>query len=395
LSRARDIPPVSGSIIWARQIERQLLKYLHRVKDILGDQWKSHIDAKELIRESEHFRQKLTSSDVFDQWRRDVESQGDLQLTGRILDIQKRQGSFQLQLQFDERVATLFKEVRNLQWLGFSIPVTILNQAIGAKQSYPFAMSLQETLRSFQQTQTKISPDIQPLLAEIKNNVYQQLSLEGFKLRWDDAKLSRFTRSFADCVTTFRESVDVLLEKNVAIGEQLVQLKSCPLNVTAFSTILEAIQQVVDSLNLASYSNLAHWVTQLDKRVEDLLLQRLEQSLQAWITIFDPKAAAAAAAASSSSSSSSLALASSTTKNQAKVQLPDLGMIVHRIGISNQVVSCDPPIEDARVKWICKLNQWLSIICALPRIKSSRYDEGMHRVQDSAQIASATYRDLV
>ena len=41
LSLGRDIPPVSGSIIWARQIERQLETYLRRVEDVLGKGWQA------------------------------------------------------------------------------------------------------------------------------------------------------------------------------------------------------------------------------------------------------------------------------------------------------------------------------------------------------------------
>jgi dynein heavy chain 1 len=36
LSHVRDIPPVSGSIIWAKQIDRQLSGFLKRVEDVLG-----------------------------------------------------------------------------------------------------------------------------------------------------------------------------------------------------------------------------------------------------------------------------------------------------------------------------------------------------------------------
>ena len=35
-SKTRDLPPVSGSIIWARQIDQQLTMYLKRVEDVLG-----------------------------------------------------------------------------------------------------------------------------------------------------------------------------------------------------------------------------------------------------------------------------------------------------------------------------------------------------------------------
>ena len=36
-SKTRDLPPVSGSIIWARQIDQQLTMYLKRVEDVLGE----------------------------------------------------------------------------------------------------------------------------------------------------------------------------------------------------------------------------------------------------------------------------------------------------------------------------------------------------------------------
>ena len=34
MSQMRDLPPIAGAIIWARQIERQLLTYMKRVEDV-------------------------------------------------------------------------------------------------------------------------------------------------------------------------------------------------------------------------------------------------------------------------------------------------------------------------------------------------------------------------
>lgn len=36
VSVVRDLPPVAGSIIWAKQIDHQLTMYLRRVEDVLG-----------------------------------------------------------------------------------------------------------------------------------------------------------------------------------------------------------------------------------------------------------------------------------------------------------------------------------------------------------------------
>lgn len=49
------------------------------------------------------------------------------------------------------------------------------------------------------------------------------------------------------------------------------------------------IQKVVDELNLASYSNLDLWVSNLDKTVESILGQRLQEAVTAWIAVIDEK----------------------------------------------------------------------------------------------------------
>lgn len=48
MSELRDIPPVAGSIIWAKQIDRQLHTYLKRVESILGAGWENHVDGNGL-----------------------------------------------------------------------------------------------------------------------------------------------------------------------------------------------------------------------------------------------------------------------------------------------------------------------------------------------------------
>ena len=56
MSRVRDFPPVSGSIIWARQIERQLTAYMHRVEDVLGKGWENHVEGQKLKADGDSFR---------------------------------------------------------------------------------------------------------------------------------------------------------------------------------------------------------------------------------------------------------------------------------------------------------------------------------------------------
>lgn len=39
MSRVRNLPEVSGAIIWAKQIQRQLDTYLRRLEDVFGKGW--------------------------------------------------------------------------------------------------------------------------------------------------------------------------------------------------------------------------------------------------------------------------------------------------------------------------------------------------------------------
>ena len=47
-------------------------------------------------------------------------------------------------------------QVRNLKWLGFRVPLAIVNKAHQANQLYPFAISLIESVRTYERTCEKV-----------------------------------------------------------------------------------------------------------------------------------------------------------------------------------------------------------------------------------------------
>jgi len=72
ISRVRDFPPLAGSIIWARQIERQLNAYMRRVEAVLGKGWENHVDGQKLKADGDSFRLKLNTQELFEDWSRKV-----------------------------------------------------------------------------------------------------------------------------------------------------------------------------------------------------------------------------------------------------------------------------------------------------------------------------------
>jgi len=180
MSQLRDHPPISGAIIWAKQIERQLYHYMKRVEDVLGKEWSHYADGQRLQTESQSFRDKLNTRPIYDAWLVDI-NRRNLTIGGRLFGVTKSRqhgGALQLCVNFDPQIITLFKEVRNLLWLGFQVPHTVSNIAKDAKRVYPYAVSLMETVRTYSQTVAKLeqNPDIVPLVAATHKKAQEQIA---------------------------------------------------------------------------------------------------------------------------------------------------------------------------------------------------------------------------
>jgi len=53
--------------------------------------------------------------------------------------------------------AVCFQQVRNLRWLGFRVPLVLVNRAAQASQLHPHAVCLIESVRTYQATCDKVS----------------------------------------------------------------------------------------------------------------------------------------------------------------------------------------------------------------------------------------------
>ncbi|KAJ1659203.1 dynein heavy chain [Dispira simplex] len=442
MSQLRDIPPVSGAIIWARQIERQLAAYMRRVEDVLGKGWELYAEGQKLLADSVSFRKKLDTRQIYDAWFSDI-SKRDLAVAGRIFTITRNRAqgnTLQLSINFDAQVITLFKEVRNLLWLGFQVPHTISNIAKDAKRVYPFAVSLIETVRTYRQTIYKIErrPELAPLAAGYVGDVHQMVN-KGIHLRWDyfvnsfdpqshtalaystgfvSARLGTldvsenehvvFVREFAQVVGLLQEKTDTLITLYGEITAALQELATCPYDPEPLAEGLRRIQKFVDQLNLEGFANLPTWVRDLDRRLEGVLIDRLRVAVQTWTGAF-----MAGPHPDGITGGQGSVYDTPRTRRKRKLGLdadkeagdqvglsgtqghvvPKLAPTVHEIRIRNQVMFLDPPLEQARENWYRQLHDWLAVVCGLPRIQSSRYE--LELAVLTPEVDNRTYKGLL
>ncbi|CAJ2513502.1 Uu.00g016210.m01.CDS01 [Anthostomella pinea] len=396
MAQLHDLPPVSGAIIWARQIERQLDGYMKKVEDILGSDWALHSEGQKLQTESELFRKKLNTQTIYKAWIEDVQRK-QLSISGRLFNINKiraANNALELSVNFDAQIIALFKETRNLGWQNFNVPHAVNNVAKEAKRVYPYAVSLMESVRTFAQTTRQISEmsEVSILLSGYQNDVHL-LVAKGIPLRWEtfvntwesyqkpmlpnggiehaisrggESKHVLFVREFAAAASLLQAKTVTLANIHINVQKALTELATCPYEASEFATRLQTIQAAVDQLNLEQYVNLGFWVDRMNERIKLILLIRLQRAVSAWIEAFQDDTPIKQLEASRRKQ---LAPSGEPLKSDA----PTMKELIHEVTMRNQVIYLNPPLEYARASWFLQLHDWIGIVCNLPKIKASRY----------------------
>ncbi|KAI1945117.1 dynein heavy chain [Ophidiomyces ophidiicola] len=402
MAQLRDLPPVSGAIIWAKQIERQLDGYMRKVEDVLGEDWDLHSEGQKLQAESNMFRKKLDTRPVFQAWLHDVQRRN-ITISGRLFNISRNRAAgnvLELAVNFDSQIIALFKEVRNLVWLNFQIPHAINSVSKEAKRVYPFAISLMESVRTLHQTIRSIASMTQAaiLLTGYQSDV-QALIMKGLPLRWEsfihsyelhvkqsiangsvdpsvaptrgESKHVQFVREFAVSASLLQSKCATLISIDESVQKIVIELRSCPYDGAAFRQRLDQIQIAVDKLNLENYTNLGFWVSNLNNKIESILQDRLRRAIRHWIQSFQD-------ATNESSHKQYHGDTFDTGSEEMEMHIIQFPKLLHEISMRNQVMHLDPPLEFARANWISHFDQWVGILCNLQKIKSSRYQLSIH-----------------
>lgn len=410
VSDVRDIPPVSGSIIWGRQIERQLDMYVSRIEDVLGAQWVHHHEGRNLKRESDQFRDRLQPATIFQDWLNDNKAISNFEVEGRIFKVVPYHSSVRLSVNFDRKMITLFKEVRNLNRLGLKVPYEIKIASDEAKEKYPYAMRLEEVIRTYMRTSQMLSEhaELEPLAASYKKNIQDGIA-KGLNMQWDSENLKEYVDQLGTQTVEYLDQVDELLRSAHNTKGSLKALVHCAPSSQEFSKHIGDIQSMVDHLDKRGYSNMFNFVAQLDGQIEKILVDRLKSILKYWaiaqdLTIpgendeLDLDALIAEEKARKEKEAANDWDNDAATREAAADKARALDFVVkepaiHRITIRNQVLQMDPPLEGARLHLVKILHSWMSMIGDLPRLKC--FWSASEKSSEKLSTSDATFRSAL
>ena len=425
----RDIPPLSGRIIWAKQIENQLSTLMKRIQDVLGYGWEDQTEGKQLKEVCDELRSYLDVSQIYEEWltnqlKTDYSKYNKVKDFLLLVEEDPRDMKKCLKVNFDNKLVIVFKEVKYLEWLlpsmsmaHKSIPNTIKSRTNEAYARYPVALALQSAIVGFSNAKSRINSSNSILLQLHVQTVREVVreAIGGSKkskwIKWDSKELNDWVSHLSNKIFSLQERVDDVTEMLNQVDELLNELKSCPYDSESMLHIISSIQTIVDELPMKGLANIPVWVAQLDRKIESILRDRLHRSITAWVRAFTKKdknssvtikeqapTPAKAKEVSLADRLASLSVSDSAVKKEKVVKEIDDSILdiiefqptTYEIVIANQVLFLTPPLEDARVYWTNEFHNHISIACSLPRIQAARY-----QVFQKADVGPKDYGNIL
>ena len=362
MSRVRDMTDVSGSIVWARQMERQLDVYKRQVAEILGEGWQRDALGKDLIKTSEKFTDKLkkTRGDAVKDWLQ--EAGQDRGRSGQSLfHIRKASGTYSVLVNFDPEATDLLKDFRLLQGIGLVDESTHGRQLIQIKwikARYPSYRALADTLRTYELAVQRVTPDIEILTASARKQAQECIKEGVLKHKWTKPVVAeQYAIELGNVVRQFEEVVDGLLDNYRELEAKMAELEKCPAVQKNFEGNLREIQSTLNDMDLDDNDNGNSWMESFRSKVDAVLLTRMRQMIAEW--------------------AKNMSRLAKGGEDDERVCGTRQLRSAHRIRIRRGAIVLDPPVATARHHWLSQLHACLQIVTHQKRLVASIYEHAL------------------
>ena len=372
LCSIRGIPPISGEIIWNNQFLAQAESYKNKIGSVLGDTWESTEEGKKLKTLIQSFSTiTALKNEKIDTWEKNnfnANKKGtNVNDIEKIIYIDGNYGNYKLKVNFNNSLID-FKECRLMKRMK-DIKNMVQKNFAACKDYYPFALAIQDAFRTFNNCCQKIKnePKINKLIAKEKGEIQQYIK-DNTELSWsNEQKVITFAKVLCEKVSSFEEKVTELISMINQIDSLLQQILKVPIQKDSISENVSSIQSVINQITGSNkeYSNVEKWIKDIDTKLENNLMKRLEECLEIWKNEF---------------------LASKPLSDPILIK----EVIVHKISMENKSIILQPSIFDAREYWYNQLHQTINIILNNRRLYST-----FSKNNEQNLYKETTYRDLI
>ncbi|XP_072536415.1 dynein axonemal heavy chain 5 isoform X2 [Salminus brasiliensis] len=186
---ARNMPPIAGRIMWARQLFRKIELPMEKLKDKLEVLWSPEV--KKIIQVYNKVAAILVEYElVYHRGWINAAEQGLQGISASLLI--RNPNTKEICVNLDPMILEVLQEAKYMQKLGTHVPVVISNMNANMAELKNHHNKLIEMLRDFETAVSRIPPLLQPLMQPFINCVETALSPGLTTLSWTSLNINTF-----------------------------------------------------------------------------------------------------------------------------------------------------------------------------------------------------------
>lgn len=293
LAALYDYPSIAFTLLWAKQVEAKLAFLMDRLELVLGKDWNLFAEGQKIYAEVTVFKKKLNTKPIFDDW---LSFASERKIDGNILKLSKDKG-IRLEVNFDENLMQLFKEVRALSYQGFQIPHNVVLSSRQVRKVYPHAVILTESIADFPALLQSIESlqEFKVLLVSERNKIYHLIEqclsikwetitkahdLKHIEIQTTEHQQEQLISQLENSISDLQRKLEVAAKYKFQMNEDFQLLQTCQYDYDNFKDIISDVQKLIDQLNFEGFTNVDIFVSNLNTKLRKALVDRcLEEDL--------------------------------------------------------------------------------------------------------------------
>ncbi|KAL9646809.1 hypothetical protein ABK040_013671 [Willaertia magna] len=278
-SKTKSSFDIVSRIVFVKQIEEKLKSTRITANTFLEDL--SGIDKLQEMCDSLHTEVDTFINTEKNMWEKEVEkSKDELTLKGSMISFDKNK---KMIVNFNERLISLLKEVRQLSVLGFTVSSNIAKLAEEAKDFHSQAIALKQIANFYNNVHTQVIKCQSSMLIEAATN-FEKIIFEFQKedKAWNKINGEKYIFKLKVASEKFTSENRKLRKYHMLIGDKVVQLMGIDLlrEKETWITKVKEISKIFAFLKSQNYTNMESWKTHWDYNIYKALEHQYKVGLE-------------------------------------------------------------------------------------------------------------------
>lgn len=283
--KLRDLPPIASIVSLSRITENHLRSLSQQMENLIGPSWKDTPEGDSFLNKYDTILSKFNANKVSSEYLNNVLKDKTTALDVPILKVFNNKDKYEIFVNFDFSLGTVFKEIRNLIYMGYDIPNDIFKIARTYRSFYPSAVLLLEQVQTFisvikelpkrPHTGIMLKPqidDIWGLLLKAMNTSWTSMP----KNIIDGIKNESISNIIENRLTKVLVDFAKLRKIEDRLGYLFELLKKSTFKASTINDLIMDLQQVIDEMPLRGFEQHDAFANALNRSLKLELLVKMK-----------------------------------------------------------------------------------------------------------------------